>query len=833
MGPFEKYPPSQRLGIGPWQIDLVRGTVSGQDGAGALTPRAEELLLLLARYANLLVTREQILETVWAGRIVEDAAITHCVWQIRRSLGDRGKEIVQTRAKRGYVLVVTDEDWILDPPLSAGSGHAIEPESAAAPSAISAADDPSVAIISDDPSPRGSGRARWMPRLAAAMILVALVCGAFAWRAAREAPERIVLRPGTDMTLSITVPAKLRWLRGSLLRSAVGQTYLRGASTILFQSPQGRNPFAGPHLQIAVSAAAADRVKADLTLSRGELRFARTFVGPASDLHKAIETLLDASLAPAKKASTPATDALVSGMVAELQFDALGAMAEYRRALALEADLVDARIAAASMLAEVGDSKQAQEILKAAVPDTGWAEHQRCAYALLATSLLPEKRLDDACDLAGIRADLNPKGAGAAKRRLDAIGAGPMSASRWFQVQAMSVEAMQYLDQHTEAEFKSRDAERIATEAGWERARWKLAAERCKSVLYTGRSEEGIRLCDASANALEAMGDALSSLPPRTLAIRIQRREPGQATAAQRALYRAIVDRARSIGNPQGEVDALLAVIALNRDDADAWRADMARIEMLVDKYYTPGLRAKVTNDLTTEYVAQRRYRTVLKRVADSERIGSGQPGDEFTKLYLRAQSHFALDELAAAVARIDEMEKKGFDVADTNPCLFAWLFVEAGKPDRARITRKGCPYEQWDSKSMAGLRGDWGLLADALLHRLDGEPERAWPTVRPRIDALIESSQIGRLEAEGLAFLARHSTAMPGVDLERLKRALTITSAMAEQDGAGPNLRFGVHVLRWRLCMTDRRTDCGPPLPAWAQDDRLEHRLAVQAAGH
>ncbi len=54
-------------------------TVSGLGGAGGLTARAEHLLLLLARYPNLLVTREQILETVWAGRVVEDTAITNCV----------------------------------------------------------------------------------------------------------------------------------------------------------------------------------------------------------------------------------------------------------------------------------------------------------------------------------------------------------------------------------------------------------------------------------------------------------------------------------------------------------------------------------------------------------------------------------------------------------------------------------------------------------------------------------------------------------------------------------------------------------------------------------
>jgi DNA-binding winged helix-turn-helix (wHTH) protein len=93
-------------------IDLDQGLVSGPNGASGLTPRAEDLLLLLSRRANTLVSREDILETVWAGRVVEDAAITNCVWQIRRALGPDGKDILQTRTKRGYVLVVADSAWL-------------------------------------------------------------------------------------------------------------------------------------------------------------------------------------------------------------------------------------------------------------------------------------------------------------------------------------------------------------------------------------------------------------------------------------------------------------------------------------------------------------------------------------------------------------------------------------------------------------------------------------------------------------------------------------------------------------------------------------------------
>ena len=73
---------------------------------------------------------------------------------------------------------------------------------------------------------------------------------------------------------------------------------------------------------------------------------------------------------------------------------------------------------------------------------------------------------------------------------------------------------------------------------------------------------------DSSADGLEATGDGLSALAPRIFALTAQRPEPGPATTAQRAHYRALVDRARALGSPFAEVWALDGVMALDRDDA-------------------------------------------------------------------------------------------------------------------------------------------------------------------------------------------------------------------------------------------------------------------------
>ncbi|TXH65311.1 MAG: hypothetical protein E6Q88_14060 [Lysobacteraceae bacterium] len=833
MGSFETFPPSQQLAIGPWRIDLERNTVVvGREGPSGLTPRAEQLLLLLARYPNLLVTREQILEVVWAGRVVEDAAITNCVWQIRKALGEAGKERLQTRARRGYVLSVDDGDWIIDPSPQSRLANA-DQNAVAQPAPVAEAASSSSASVADAPSAPTRSVSQPLRRgLSAATVIVLIVMAALYWRSWGHAPEHIKPQPQADLMVSVAVPETMDWLRANLLRSVVEAAYLRGTPVVVAQKPPQRIGFVATVLQIDVAAERSGDVKANMALRHGERRIDKVYAGPATELGGAVKVLLEEALPPTSAEPSPAGDAFVAGLVDDLRFDYLGALAGYRRALAIRPGFFDAKIAMAWRLVDLGALTEAQRILNDVGSISGLSDAQRCRYELLIARVSPEKTSEHACAYAQIQAGLNPTGAKEALRRAEAIDIRALGATEWYWVQAMAVEAKQYLGLHTEAEFRARQAEQIAAEAGWDQARWQFQAVRCKSILYTGRNEEGVRACNESADALEAIGDLSSALPPRILAARLERPEPGPTTATQRALYRRLIDQARAIGSPQNEIDALDALIALDRDDPPVWESHLSRLRELADRNYTGDMRARVIYNLITEQIPQRRFDRVLAQVEAFDHGGQAASRPELTRLYLKAQAYFALDRLEDAVGAIGEMERNGFDLADTNPCLFSWLFVEVGKPEQARTLLKACPYEQWDSRSKAGLRGDWGLLAFALLHRIEREPERSWPTVRPRIDELLANEHLGRLEAEGLAFLARHATAMPGADLQRLERALAVTTDMAKKDGAGPNLRFGVHVLRWRLCKRKGGNDCGAVLPVWAPHDRLEARLAEEAVG-
>jgi TolB-like protein/Flp pilus assembly protein TadD len=92
------------LRLGRSVVDIERGEMRCADGGTVvLRPKTLALLLLLARHAGRLVTRAEILDTVWGEVHVTDDSITQCVVELRRALGpDAG--LLRTVPKRGYVL---------------------------------------------------------------------------------------------------------------------------------------------------------------------------------------------------------------------------------------------------------------------------------------------------------------------------------------------------------------------------------------------------------------------------------------------------------------------------------------------------------------------------------------------------------------------------------------------------------------------------------------------------------------------------------------------------------------------------------------------------------
>ena len=73
-----------------------------------LTAKAFDLLVTLVRHSGHLVSKDDLLRTVWPDTIVEEVNLTVNISALRKALGRgcNGKEVIQTVPTRGYRFVV-------------------------------------------------------------------------------------------------------------------------------------------------------------------------------------------------------------------------------------------------------------------------------------------------------------------------------------------------------------------------------------------------------------------------------------------------------------------------------------------------------------------------------------------------------------------------------------------------------------------------------------------------------------------------------------------------------------------------------------------------------
>ena len=86
---MQPMPPSHSYQFGPFRLD-ARGRVLYRDGERvALTPKAVDVLIALVAAHDRLVTKDELLQTVWAGTVVEEGTLASHVSMLRKALGER------------------------------------------------------------------------------------------------------------------------------------------------------------------------------------------------------------------------------------------------------------------------------------------------------------------------------------------------------------------------------------------------------------------------------------------------------------------------------------------------------------------------------------------------------------------------------------------------------------------------------------------------------------------------------------------------------------------------------------------------------------------------
>src|SRR5687768_7246268 len=90
-----------------FELDLAAVELRADGKVVSLEPQVFALLTLLVENSERLVSKDEIVEKVWDGRIVSDAAVASRVKSARQALGDDGKsqQLIKTIHGQGYRFV--------------------------------------------------------------------------------------------------------------------------------------------------------------------------------------------------------------------------------------------------------------------------------------------------------------------------------------------------------------------------------------------------------------------------------------------------------------------------------------------------------------------------------------------------------------------------------------------------------------------------------------------------------------------------------------------------------------------------------------------------------
>lgn len=110
-------------------LDLTRGVLTGEAREVVLRPKTSAVLAHLLAHAGQVVSRDALLTAVWGDVAVSDDSLTQCVSEIRRALGTVKAGMLQTHARRGYVMATRPRPVApaADPATPLASGAATRP----------------------------------------------------------------------------------------------------------------------------------------------------------------------------------------------------------------------------------------------------------------------------------------------------------------------------------------------------------------------------------------------------------------------------------------------------------------------------------------------------------------------------------------------------------------------------------------------------------------------------------------------------------------------------------------------------------------------------------
>jgi len=98
---------SQRIKVGDWTVTPAQDLLQRAGKSIRIKPRTMDVLVYLASHAGEVISAEELINSVWQGRVVGDGTVYQNITQLRQALGDSTEEarFIETIPKRGYRLV--------------------------------------------------------------------------------------------------------------------------------------------------------------------------------------------------------------------------------------------------------------------------------------------------------------------------------------------------------------------------------------------------------------------------------------------------------------------------------------------------------------------------------------------------------------------------------------------------------------------------------------------------------------------------------------------------------------------------------------------------------
>src|SRR6185295_880643 len=106
--------------IGDVEVNTMQACVRREGTELHLRHKTFQVLLYLLEQRHRLVTKEELWESIWQGTAVTDDALSKCVTDIRKALGDNARQqrLLKTVSKSGYRFVGPVKEQILQSALT-------------------------------------------------------------------------------------------------------------------------------------------------------------------------------------------------------------------------------------------------------------------------------------------------------------------------------------------------------------------------------------------------------------------------------------------------------------------------------------------------------------------------------------------------------------------------------------------------------------------------------------------------------------------------------------------------------------------------------------------